>query len=92
MDKVRPKVFLEAAETLGKKSPGLYSPFCCDRLNDLNGWKNKNPYLDLFKEIFEPETHFGVWWSNPIETNEDQEARRLALLFAYEMVKEKQNE
>lgn len=41
---------------------------------------------DLFAIYFKPEIQSTYWWRDPEPSNEDQEARRLALLFMAEIV------
>ena len=66
---------------------------CCDAIDEASLYLNTgyNEFFDnlnFFKNLFEPADNNLYWWQNPEKTDEDQEARRLALLFAYEIAKE----
>lgn len=59
---------------------------CCDALYNAdyeNIRKTKRDFADMFKDVTTT-----YWWANPFCTDEDQEARKLALLFMYEIAKE----
>jgi hypothetical protein len=46
---------------------------------------------DYFDRLFNDDDQSGssdYWWADPLESNTDQEARRLALLFAHEIAKD----
>lgn len=90
---MRPEIFLAAHNFLTDNLGfGDYrsSPYCCDVLDPFSTSYELNPEQRLFTDIFwgldrcQPQ---GGWWGDDFKP-EDQEARRLALLFAYEIAKD----
>jgi hypothetical protein len=80
------KVYLKAAKRIANNE----SLYCCLAIQFAAFHANRegSDFLDYFSEIFQPTVrHFEPWWSNPEETDEDQLARSLALLFMAEIVK-----
>jgi len=78
-------VFWNAAQSLSGGSKAFW--YCCDAIvNTDSDVKTQGQALEFFTHLFKPkDAHaYEPWWSNSYD-NKNQEARRLALLFAHEI-------
>lgn len=67
---------------------------CCDAIICGADFDLRCEALRNFERWFCPEFLYDAlwefWWANPTKTDEDQEARRLALLFMYHITKDEE--
>lgn len=82
-------VFLLAAQrivTSAREKMGRNNVYACHAIKDACCDVDNDSTLDLFVDLFRPtdlDCGISVWWEDPGDTDADQEARRLALLFAW---------
>lgn len=90
-----PIVFLKASQILKTQTIALEN-CCCNALDKITGdswlFTKGSPYIQYFLKLYTDGGPGDYLWENPNRTKKDQEARRLALLFAYEIAKEEQND
>ena len=63
---------------------------CCGAIYSQSLLGTNVNYQKYFKELFKPNTLALFWWEWPHEKCKDQDARRFALILAYEIAKDEQ--
>jgi len=82
-------VFWNAAQEITDNPDTFGSAYCCSAIRRIerNSAYEHTKALVFFYNLFGNRQQLiaDFWWANASQTNEDQEARRLALLFAHEI-------
>ena len=90
------RVFRKAAERISdsksnSESKSERTRYACNAIHIIEKvWDNQTPSIKLFEKLFKPtnQKQHHLFWANPYLTNKEQEARRLALLFAAEIAED----
>ena len=92
---MKPEIYLEAAKRIINRSERMklldsansrHNICCCDAIFNAalgDSGQAKRDFADVFRSAA-----CTYWWANPFLSDEDQEARRLALLFMYWIAKD----